>query len=57
MSRVTRMNITIETINDAFTEDFQYEIAKILAQVECIDSQILKDSNGNTVGIVEIETE
>lgn len=57
MSKVSKVTITIDTTNDAFEDMFQYEVAKVLAQVEMIDGMKLRDSNGNTVGTVEIETE
>lgn len=58
MGKVTKVTITIETTNDAFHNGaFMEEVGYVLDQVKLIDDSKLKDSNGNTVGTVEVETE
>lgn len=57
MSQVTKVTITIETTNAAFDEYFKEEFEHVLEQVKLEDGLALRDSNGNTVGRVEIETE
>ena len=57
MGKVTRLVIEIDTTNEAFEDGFQYEVAKVLAEVRAIDGLKLRDSNGNTVGTVTVETE
>lgn len=49
--------ITIETDNAAFEDAFEYEVAKVLAQVPQKldeDGAKLRDTNGNTVGEVRV---
>lgn len=59
MSQVTKVIIEIETTNAAFREgeNFGEEYNYVLDQAKLIDGLKLKDSNGNTVGTVRIETE
>lgn len=60
MSKVT---ITLDTDSDAFQEAMDYELVRCLSQVRVFDGEIqtvsndgkLRDSNGNTVGKVEVE--
>jgi hypothetical protein len=55
------VNITFETDGAAFEDDFEGEIARILAQVRAAilsndpHNALLRDTNGNTVGTVEKE--
>lgn len=49
--------IRINTDNDAFDEDFSRELKYVLEQVPRVtvkDGGKIKDSNGNTVGSVEV---
>jgi hypothetical protein len=58
MAQVTKVTITIETTNAAFWDgSFEEEYLHVLEQARLIDGMKLKDSNGNTVGKVDIETE
>ena len=60
MSKVT---ITINTDNAAFEDALDYEVIRCLSQVRAFDGEIqtvsgdgkIRDSNGNTVGKVEVE--
>lgn len=56
-----RIIVNFEAENDAFCEDFEGEVRKIMKQatdflVEESDSEKLFDSNGNSVGFVHRST-
>lgn len=48
------VTITIDTDNAAFEDNFDEEFHWVLSKVYAIDGYSLMDSNGNTVGNVQI---
>jgi hypothetical protein len=55
--------ITVETGNEAFREDPAGEVARILRRLACqfeeggLHRRVVRDFNGNAVGLVELEGE
>jgi hypothetical protein len=62
MMSVRKVEVHIECENDAFEANLNYEVARILTGAKAIMAEgveeaagrTLKDSNGNTVGYIEI---
>ena len=53
---MNKVTITINCENDAFQDDAEYEVIRILQDViNDLRSKSLRDINGNTCGNVEIE--
>lgn len=52
---MSKLVITIDLDNDAFQEDQEGEVRRILRNFPLLDGWKLHDINGNAVGLIEVK--